>query len=71
MSEIQFNLDAELQIASLEGFLEHLRSAVTGFTWPRVTGFASPLPNTAKLKASPESDLAAFLEQVPGRCRNP
>ncbi|MGN6104320.1 MAG: hypothetical protein ACTHU0_04390, partial [Kofleriaceae bacterium] len=71
MSEVQFDLDTVLEVATLDDFLGHVRFAMEGWAWPTVQGLASPLPKTPKLKPSPEAHLGTLLEQVPRLCKQP
>jgi hypothetical protein len=67
---LHLDLATVVSSTSLDDFLAHVRHATADFKWPLVTGLGSPMPNTPKLKRSPETDLAALLEAVPRVCKD-
>ena len=71
VSRFSFHLQLVVEVGTVEEFLDHLRHGVHGRTWPAVTGFASPSPNTPKLKKPPEGDLLKLLEAIPRVAKQP
>ena len=71
ISEFWFDLQVVLALRSLDSFLDQLRSAIGGRTWPAVRGFASPSPTTPRLKPAPESNLEALLGKLSAIAKDP